>query len=283
MNEAVSRIRQVQLGRVEGTRWLAAHKRGGGFTLIELLVVIAIIGVLASMLLPVVSKAKVKGQVAKARTEITDLVGAINSYYSTYSRLPASKDTREALADVGELSPDFTYGTRYGGGWWANKKGQPVRIETAGVNQQLQANNSELIAILKDMTQYGDGRATPNVNHSLNPKQTRFLDAKEVDGPRAAGIGRDGVYRDPWGNPYIITVDLNYDDQCRDGFYRQDAVSADRKAGGRGLNGLAKKAGANTFEYRGQVMVWSLGPDGLADATRSAVDVPNRDNILSWK
>ena len=33
------------------------------------------------------------------------------------------------------------------------------------------------------------------------------------------------VYRDPWGNPYIITMDLNYDEQCQDAFYCQQAVS----------------------------------------------------------
>ena len=41
------------------------------------------------------------------------------------------------------------------------------------------------------------------------------------------GVGPDGVYRDPWGNPYIITIDLNYDDKARDAFYRNPTVSAD--------------------------------------------------------
>jgi hypothetical protein len=33
------------------------------------------------------------------------------------------------------------------------------------------------------------------------------------------GVGTDLVYRDPWGNPYIITMDLNYDEMCKDAFY----------------------------------------------------------------
>ena len=38
-------------------------------------------------------------------------------------------------------------------------------------------------------------------------------------GPPPPGVGNDLVYRDPWGNPYIISMDLNYDDKCQDSFY----------------------------------------------------------------
>ena len=49
------------------------------------------------------------------------------------------------------------------------------------------------------------------------------------------GIGH-GVYRDPWGNPYIITMDLSYDDQCSDFLYSHQVVS--QISGQTGLNGL---------------------------------------------
>ena len=259
--------------------------RDHGFTLIELLVVISIIGVLASMLLPVVSRVKVKGQVVKARTEITDLVGAIKSYQSSYSVLPSPRDARAALGDAGATSPDFTFGTAYGGGWWQNKKGQQIQVQTLGVNFKSQANNSQIVAILEDLTHFRNGIPTPNVGHSLNSRKTRFLDARDVNDIRSPGVGPDGVYRDPWGNPYIISLDLNYDDSCRDGFYRLDAVSLDRtKNGTQGHNGLFKsKPQANSFEYRTQVMVWSLGPDGLAHAGTSAKLGVNKDNVLSWQ
>jgi hypothetical protein len=29
-------------------------------------------------------------------------------------------------------------------------------------------------------------------------------------------MGPDDVVRDPWGNPYIVTLDLNYDGKCLD-------------------------------------------------------------------
>ena len=66
------------------------------FTLVELLVVIAIIGILAAMLLPAIASATTKAKSAKAKVEVTGIVGAINSYQADYSRLPATKRTRDA-------------------------------------------------------------------------------------------------------------------------------------------------------------------------------------------
>ena len=42
---------------------------------------------------------------------------------------------------------------------------------------------------------------------------------------RSPGVGTDLVYRDPWGNPYIVTIDMNADGLTRDSFYAQQNVS----------------------------------------------------------
>ena len=71
---------------------------------------------------------------------------------------------------------------------------------------------------------------------------------------------KDGVYSGdyyrPWGQPYIITLDLDADDQCAGLFYPT---------------------------VRAPVAIWSKGPDGKFDRLSAAGVGDNKDNVLGWK
>jgi hypothetical protein len=143
------------------------------------------------------------------------------------------------------------------------------------------------MAVLMDMETYQNGNPTINMKHVKNPSQIQFLQAKFSGNTTFSGVGTDGVYRDPWGNPYIISIDTNNDDKCRDAFYRLQKVSQTQPGSPVGYFGLANaidpNGNGNHFEFGASVMVWSAGPDGRIDTNNDADHGANKDNVLSWK
>src|SRR5436190_19118350 len=190
-----------------------------GFTLIELLVVIAIIAILAALLFPAIRMVKVKTMIRTAQIEMAMIGNGIQRYESDYGRLPCSAEAVTAAVGTAE---DFTFG-----GVFLTPGGAPLEVSgPSAVSAKYKASNAEIMAILLDWEKYPNNQPTVNVGHVKNPQRNSgYLNAKFVSDTVSPGIGSDGVYRDPWGNPYVISIDLNNDGKTRDAFYRVRSVS----------------------------------------------------------
>ncbi|MDB6018826.1 MAG: Fimbrial protein, partial [Pedosphaera sp.] len=81
----------------------------------------------------------------------------------------------------------------------------------------------------------------------------------------------------------VFTLDTSEDKRCRDALYGSN-ISRTQAGTSPGLNGLSDN-GNGFFEFAGEVMIWSRGPDGKYDDSPTAkANVGfNADNILSWQ
>jgi len=198
-------------------------RRPKGFTLIELLVVITIIAVLAGAGFAAGNAAIQKAKKTTALASINAIESAINQFYSEYGTLP-----------VANISTDTTtYNTK--------------------------SDKDLLMALL----------GTETSNTPLNPRKIKFLSAKEgkakgqsdgINGLVYSTTGSSiiGLF-DPWGGPYYIKMDGDYDDVIagvRTGSSDDTPVNVNGK----------------------KCAVWSNG----ADSPTSANGGKKSDDVKSW-
>jgi type II secretory pathway pseudopilin PulG len=222
-------------------------------TLVEMLLVVFVIAIFTAMLLPIIPNGHHRpAKMMLARVELASLATAIEAYESDYGRLPLADST---------TNEDLTSGIR------ATEIQDYKKVD----GTKLIAKNSDLVVVLMDFD------VGVNLGHALNPKQIKYLNARMISDTNSPGVSIvDYQFRDPWGNPYIISLDANQDGFVRDAFYAQPDLFA--------IHIPTNLANINSVhQWHGKVMIWSRGPDGKASMTVPANSGVNKDNVVSWE
>jgi type II secretory pathway pseudopilin PulG len=291
-------------------------------TAVELLVVVLVIGALANFFLPGLGGKPRRSKIVAAKVDMSNIIGAIETYYTDYQQLPVSTNVTETHVNGINVGPqDFTFGTTgpRGVGVLTNAEGTRLPLIRSMYDNwksppyqstpyDYQANNSELMAVLTSVDRFFNGAQSINTNYQYNPRRNIYLNAKNSAGV-APGIGPDGVFRDPWGNPYIVSISVGRSGRVKDAVYSLASVSEDYPSKSESPNGLFstlrgpplpkefpntnfpgylhsrgdRPSDRNGFTVGGNAIAWCFGPDGKVSSNERADAGVNKDNVHSWR
>ncbi len=217
------------------------------FTLIELLVVITVIAILMALLFPAFKGMQDQAKRTQAKNDVTQIVTAVNAYYTEYGKMPVD-DTRQGV-DTLVGDPGGTY-------------------DNAFVFNILRA--------IDDMNW--------NIGNKYNPKQVNFFngaDAKSATTPRSGFATQDvtvngiaikkSALLDPWGGEYLVSVDSDYDNWTQQ-FFSYTDLSYTTKTGGAG-DWPAVQATATASSWGKDTKFGNNGDSKFKDS----------DDVISWQ
>ena len=222
------------LNRIRANYLLAQRGQQKAFTLIELLVVIAIIAILIGLLFPAFRAVQDQAKRTQAKNDLTQIVNAVNAYYTDYGKYPL-------------VTPDTTYGP---GGTVNNALFNELR-STATASQ----NPRQIVFI-----------SPPSVKDPSNPRSGIALQATAINGISVAA----GDFVDPWGTPYNVRIDGNYDNAVANPY------------------GVQTTGGAGPDPIPVGVIAWSRGKDQTLGTNgdnvyRNPTTGAQSDDVTSWQ
>src|SRR2546421_3776881 len=219
------------------------------FTLIEMTVVLLLILILATFLYTAGSSAIEHARKAQAKNDVTQIVTAVNAFYTEYGKYPV----------VSTITTDAFYGTLPAG----------VPIPTGCANA---GTNDVLFNIL---------RGTDTTN---NPRAIVFLSpstARNTTPPKGGisqSVGTVGQYMDVWGSPYAILIDSDYNNQIvtTPNPYSDTDGSA-------GPSPLRLGAIAYSYGKNGQKRGGAAVGAGFVPESATAGKFQSSSDVLSWQ
>ena len=164
-------------------------KQRHNFTLTEVLTVIAIIGILAAITAPVVIMSRDRGRVAQAQGDITAITTALKQLEADYHKVIGT-------------------GNKFGN----TDTGITVTSEVATVT----GNGYD--AMIAELSAPKNSGLTVSVNKRkkiyLDPKK-EFDPSQDYNAVDASNNidNKAALYRDPWGNPYVVYIKVTRDEQ----------------------------------------------------------------------
>ena len=217
------------------------------YTIIEMLVVISILGVLIAMGAPAAIRMMSKQKSTVAKQDIQAIVQAFKAYEAEYGRLPfATTQTTDIVTSVAS----------------------PAKNSMQLINELL------------------DNSATDN------PRGIKFL--KWVDrytSATATGgtLGEDSTtpdnWLDPWGSPYVVGIDYDYDGRVAifdaDGDKTYETNDDENLRGSVFVFSKGEDMLESTTATDDEIIDWEYCTDGSVSASDRASS--NSDNIKSWK